>query len=116
MYVGKEAKTVVFRSQIVKVFSAMEQKWLMRILLADLQIHLKYESVLAFLSPIALQRFDECSSLRTVCEEGFSNLQLKGLVPQIPFAPMLATGFPTSDSTADQVSKVLEAMKGSKSW
>jgi hypothetical protein len=51
-----------------------------------------------------------------VCEEGFSNLQLKGLVPQIPFAPMLATGFPTSDSTADQVSKVLEAMKGSKSW
>jgi ATP-dependent DNA ligase len=109
---GREEKVAVFRDQIINQFCSVEQKWLMRIVFQDLKIGLKYEAVMNYLSPTALQRYNECTNLRTVCEEDGGEMELTGLRPFIDFKPMLAKGYLKAESSSDQLTSVHNAMKG----
>lgn len=108
--IGKDAKTAVIRDRIMNSFCASEQKWLMRIVFQDLKMGLKHEQVLTRFSPTALQRYNECTNLRVVCEEEGAGVQTSGLQMFKKFSPMLAKGFPRS--TCGQVGAVEAAMKG----
>ena len=109
--VGQDAKAIVVRDQIRPRFCASEQKWLMRIVFQDLKIGLGHEVVLSALSENALQRYNECTNLRTVVEEeGGTGSAPAGLRPFIKFSPMLGLGFP--HSSHGQVSAVESAMSG----
>lgn len=107
---GKEAKTSVIRNQILNHFSANEQKWLMRIVFQDLKIGLKHEQIFNRISSVALQRYNECTNLRTVCEEEGSGCQTTaGLQIFTQFSPMLAKGF--TKSSSNQIAIVETAMR-----
>jgi DNA ligase-4 len=87
---GKE-KDAIVRNRIVMKLNANEQKWLMRIIFEDLRIGLKKESVLKKFYPGALDRYDECSSLRIICQEQLTQgNKLYGMVPFDIYSPMLA--------------------------
>jgi ATP-dependent DNA ligase len=124
-------KIELIRSKILNNFSALEQKWLMRIVFQDMKIGLKYEQVLNHLSPIALQRYNECTDLRLVCSEiagnaspnaatnphsstigatggGSGGSTARGINVFTCFYPMLAKGFPNTG----QIIEVEAAMQG----
>jgi DNA ligase 4 len=108
---GQEAKAAVVRDQIRPRFCASEQKWLMRIVFQDLKIGLGHEAVLSAFSDNALQRYNECTNLRTVVEEeGGTGGVPTGIRPFVKFKPMLGLGFPKSSH--GQVSAVESAMSG----
>jgi DNA ligase 4 len=121
--VGQKEKVDLIRTRILNSFSAVEQKWLMRIVFQDMKIGLKYEQVLNFLAPNALQRYNECSDLRKVCSEiasgslgsttatddnGAEFMTTSGISVFTCFHPMLARGFPNTG----QILEVDKAMKG----
>lgn len=121
--VGQKEKVDLIRNRILNSFSAVEQKWLMRIVFQDMKIGLKYEQVLNYLAPNALQRYNECSDLRKVCSEiasgslgtaqatdenGAEYLTTTGISVFTCFHPMLAKGFPNTG----QILEVDKAMKG----
>lgn len=119
---SEQDKTIIIRDRILNKFSAMEQKWLMRIVFQDLKIGLKYEQVLKFMSPGALQCYNECTDLFKVCEEAIKNPMTSsslssnedkpsnvssGLQVFSCLSPMLAKGFPNTG----QINEVHNAMK-----
>jgi DNA ligase-4 len=108
--ISPQEKTKVFQEQILSKFCAVEQKWLARIILCDLKIGLKKEAVLDHFNATALGRYNECVSLRLVCEEDGITSELKGIKLFTCYSPMLAKGFP--QSSFGQVDSVEEAMKG----
>ena len=58
---------------------------------------MKHENVLKHFSPDALDRFNECTSLRIVCEENLEGAKRSfGLTPFQIYSPMLALGNPHS--------------------
>jgi DNA ligase-4 len=71
---GEAEKSAVIRERIYPRFCSNEQKWLMRIVFQDMKIGLKHDAVLSRLSPTALQRYNQCTNLRTVCEEEGSGI------------------------------------------
>ena len=77
--VSQPDKTAIIRDRILNQFTAMEQKWLARIIFSDLKIGLKHETVLNHFYPTALKRFNECVSLRLVCEEEGITTELSGV-------------------------------------
>jgi len=101
-----EAQTALIRRHILNVLSPSEQKWLMRIVFQDMKIGLKYENVLKWLNPNALQRYNECTDLRQICREIASGALSssgddsaggsRGISLFTCFQPMLAKGFTTS--------------------
>jgi ATP-dependent DNA ligase len=118
-------KIELIRTKILNRFSALEQKWLMRIVFQDMKIGLKYEQVLNHISPSALQRYNECTDLRLVCSEialaklttsssssstsgGASQTATRGINVFTCFYPMLAKGFPNTG----QIVEVEAAMQG----
>lgn len=117
-------KIELIRTKILNRFSALEQKWLMRIVFQDMKIGLKYEQVLNHISPTALQRYNECTDLRLVCSEialaksnpiaSTSNsgsnqgTTTRGINVFTCFYPMLAKGFPNTG----QIVEVEAAMQG----
>jgi ATP-dependent DNA ligase len=103
-------KTTIIRERILDHFTAMEQKWLARIIFNDLKIGLKHETVLNHFYPGALKRFNECVSLRLVCEEEGITTELSGIQLFTCYSPMLAKGFP--QSSVGQVMAVEAAMDG----
>lgn len=91
---GKEKEQVI-RNRMVMRFSPNEQKWVMRIIFQDLKVGLKKDNILRRLSPTAIERFNECTSLRTVCEEVlYSNRIPSGIRLFNIYSPMLALGDP----------------------
>jgi DNA ligase 4 len=101
-------KTSIIRDRILNHFNAMEQKWLARIIFQDLKIGMKHELVLSHFYPTALKRYNECVSLRIVCEEEGIAKELSGVQLFVCYNPMLAKGFPRS--SAGQVHTVEAAM------
>ena len=106
--VSQADKTAIIRERILNQFSAMEQKWLARIIFSDLKIGLKHETVLNFFYPTALKRYNECVNLRLVCEEEGITTELSGVQLFTCYSPMLAKGFP--HSSVGQVTAVEVAM------
>jgi DNA ligase 4 len=113
-----ESQTAVIRRKILNVFSPVEQKWLMRIVFQDMKIGLKYENVLKWLHPNALQRYNECTDLRQLCSELANGcltssadhegvVLSRGISLFTCFQPMLAKGFTNSG----QINEVESAMK-----
>jgi DNA ligase-4 len=76
--VGDAGKSAVIREKIYPRFCANEQKWLMRIVFQDLKIGLKHDTVLKYLSPTAVQRYNQCTNLKMVCEEEGAGIPLHG--------------------------------------
>eukprot|EP01041_Mallomonas_annulata_P003653 gene3653-7280_t len=107
---GENAKAAIIRDKILNYFNANEQKWFVRIVFQDLKIGLKHEQVLKFFSPTALQRYNECTDLKKVCEEegSGSSLHTQGLQLFSKFSPMLAKGFPNTG----QIVETEKVMKG----
>lgn len=93
-----EDKMGIIQQHIAPAFSPNELKWLVRILLQDLKLGLGHSNVLTALHPSALQKFNECNSLRRVCEERINNAygSTGGVQLFVHFSPMLAKGFPRS--------------------
>jgi hypothetical protein len=106
---GEKEKTAIIRDKILKNFNANEQKWIVRIIFQDLKIGLKHENVLGGFYKNALQRFNECTDLKLVCEEEGITSELKGIQLFTKFSPMLAKGF--SKSNDNQISIVEHALK-----
>jgi len=100
----------VIQEQILRKFSAQEQKWLARIIFSDLKIGLKHEVVLDRFYATAMRRYNECVSLRTVCEEEGITTELKGIKLFQCYSPMLAKGF--NQASLGQVATVEKAMGG----
>ena len=94
--VSQADKINLIRERILNHFTAMEQKWLARIIFNDLKIGLKHETVLNHFYPTALKRFNECVNLRLVCEEEGITTELSGIQLGVCYSPMLAKGFPQS--------------------
>ena len=91
-------KTEFIKNNIKDQFNAKEQKWLMRLVFQDLKIGLRHEQVLNHFYPNALQRYNETTNLRKICEDenkqgGGCGIQLFNI-----YKPMLAKGFPRSSS------------------
>lgn len=89
-------KTDFIKNKIKNQFNANEQKWLMRLVFQDLKIGLRHEQVLKYFYPDALQRYNETTNLRKICEEEHKKgcgIQLFSI-----YKPMLAKGFPRSSS------------------
>jgi DNA ligase-4 len=101
-------KTAIIRDRMLNQFSAVEQKWLARIIFSDLKIGLKHETVLNHFYPTALKRFNECVNLRLVCEEEGITTELSGVQLFVCYSPMLAKGFP--QSSVGQITAVEAAM------
>lgn len=94
--IGDTAKANVIRTQILNIFNAVEQKWLMRIIFQDLKIGLKVDNILKSLSDTSLQTYNECTDLKRVCEElctGGASAVSAGLQVFTAFSPMLAKRF-----------------------
>jgi len=86
----QEKKTIV--REMLYRYSANEVKWLFRIIFLDLRIRWKHEQILIHLSSTAMERYQECTDIRAVCENlGSPN---PGLCLFTAFLPMLAKGFP----------------------
>ena len=97
---GKEKEQVI-RNKVVMRFSPNEQKWIMRIIFQDLKVGLKKDNVLKRLSPTAIERFNECTSLRVVCDEVLSPESApvqSGAKLFNVYSPMLALGDPKAKS------------------
>ncbi len=95
--VNSEEKIEMIKNRVLNNFNAIEQKWLMRIIFQDLKVGLRHENVLNSFYPTALKRYDECTNLRTVCEEEGISSELRGIQLFTHFSPMLAKGFPNSN-------------------
>eukprot|EP01038_Epipyxis_sp_PR26KG_P009014 gene9014-12157_t len=105
---NEKEKLGIVSNKILKEFNAKEQKWIARIIFQDLKIGLKFEQLLGKFYPTALQRYNECSNLRLVCEEEGIVSELQGLQLFTKFSPMLAKGF--SKSAENQVTSVEKAI------
>lgn len=106
--VNVEEKVSLIKHRVLDIFNAMEQKWLVRIIFQDLKVGLKHENVLGAFYPSALKRYNECTNLRTVCEEEGTIIESSGIQLFTHFSPMLAKGYPNSN--LGQVGAVENAM------
>ena len=106
---GSSKKTDIIRNRILPKFNAMEQKWLVRIIFNDLKVGISYTQILDRFYPRALERYNECLSLKLVCEEEGICSELSGLQLFTGYSPMLAKGFPRSPhGQFQQVEKEME--------
>lgn len=90
----RREKAVVLQ-KLLRHTTALEQKWIIRIILKDMKIGMNERSVLTALSENALEIFTVQNDLKSVCEQ-LRNPDLKvaygdGLVLFKPISPMLAT-------------------------
>ena len=84
----------------------------MRIVFQDLKVGLKHDSVFNMFSPTALQRYNECTNLRTVCEEETAGTKMSGIRPFFEFNPMLAARKLDAKTGPEQLKYAIAAMKG----
>ncbi len=102
---------------ITQHFSAMEQKWLARIILREVRVGIKVEGLLKYFHPDAEQCFSSCCDLRKTCfaltDDGLLKRTAQSVSIGYPFTPMLAAGF-RGTGTKGQLQKCEAAMKGNK--
>ena len=89
----RSTKQAVF-IQLTASLSASEHFWIVRVILKDLKVGLKHESLLRLLHPLAVDVYNSCSSLRHVCELLTEPARLVAEASNVgyfrPFKPMLA--------------------------
>jgi len=80
--------------ELIKSMNATEQKWLIRIILKDMRMGIKHESIFKIFHPYALDLYNACSNLREVCEKCISKnfvYTSKDIKLFAAVKPMLAT-------------------------
>eukprot|EP01064_Diplonema_japonicum_P029596 TRINITY_DN4833_c0_g1_i1.p1 TRINITY_DN4833_c0_g1~~TRINITY_DN4833_c0_g1_i1.p1 ORF type:complete len:974 (+),score=264.38 TRINITY_DN4833_c0_g1_i1:1957-4878(+) len=86
-------KTVLMT--LLRSTNALEQKWLIRILVKDMRMHIQHTTILGKFHPTALQLYNTTTDLKHVCEKcvdpSFLPKDHRGLVLFKPFSPMLAS-------------------------
>lgn len=110
-------RELIFRNHIFKDYSAMEQKWLMRVIISDMKLGVKCEGLLKYLSGEALDYYNSCCDLRKTCyalttPDKMRTNSIRLSVGQT-FAPMLAKGYQGSGA-GGQLDKCEAAMKKKK--
>lgn len=78
--------------RMATAFSAMEQKWIVRIILKDLKVGLRQERVLKYIHPDAMEMYNHTNDLHKVCVElrDSSIRYVPTIEPFQVFSPMLA--------------------------
>ena len=93
----RAAKQSVF-VRLIAELSASEHFWVVRVILKDLKVGLKHDSLLRLLHPLAVDVYNSCSSLRHVCELLCDPGRLVAEASNVgyfrPFKPMLAQNPP----------------------
>lgn len=94
-----DKKNVLF--QLLRKMSAIEHKWLIRIIMKEMKIHLSHGPVLAAFHPNALELFNSTNDLEHVCAKCLDPAALEELAKAAaggalvylmrPFKPMLAS-------------------------
>jgi len=83
--------------------TALEQKWIVRIILKDLKIGISEKFVLSYFHPDALELFNATSNLRTVCQQlknptiNLSSISIGSISLFHPVKPMLASRHPPEE-------------------
>lgn len=101
-------KRTLLENEIYNKFSAMQQKWIIRIILGDLKLGLTDKEVIGRLHRKAYHKFTACFDLKQVCELDLT--EEDGLQLGSCFMPMLAEGFSTSGDK--QLEKVESCLAG----
>lgn len=96
--------------EIAQKLSAVEQKWLIRIILKDLKMNLRHHSILGHFHEYALDLFNATSDLKLVCQKCRPGLpfrfDMKSAIALFkPLKPMLASNIKDLDR---QLQKLLE--------
>ncbi|CAB4409290.1 ATP-dependent DNA ligase [Rhizophagus irregularis] len=89
---GKQEYQKVIR-HFFNDYTAMEQKWIIRIILKELKIGISEKSIFSLFHPDASNLFNVCSDLRKVCEDlsdPHTRLQISDIILYHPFKPMLS--------------------------
>ena len=80
--------------RLIATLSASDHFWLVRVILKDLKVGVKHESLLRLLHPLAVDVYNSCSSLHHVCELLIEPARLVAEASNVgyfrPFKPMLA--------------------------
>eukprot|EP01060_Flectonema_neradi_P016212 TRINITY_DN22801_c0_g1_i1.p1 TRINITY_DN22801_c0_g1~~TRINITY_DN22801_c0_g1_i1.p1 ORF type:complete len:1027 (+),score=168.26 TRINITY_DN22801_c0_g1_i1:49-3081(+) len=80
---------------ILRTTSALEQKWILRILLKDMRLHIQHSPILGRFHPCAVELYNTTTDLREVCtktsDPSFLPADHRGVSLFRPFAPMLAS-------------------------
>ncbi|ODN88085.1 hypothetical protein L198_06844 [Cryptococcus wingfieldii CBS 7118] len=105
----KKDKSRILR-QVNTYCTALEQEWLIRIILKDLKISIREKGILQAFHPDAMQLYDKCSDLKRVCWElwdperrlNTNDIQLELFNPFRPQLCAMAKGH-THDSIAKLV-------------
>jgi DNA ligase-4 len=105
---SNEEKIKLVERQIYNKFSAMQQKWIIRIILKDLKLGLTEKEVIGHLHPAAYHKFASCLNLKLLCELDIT--EEDGIEVGSCFMPMLAHGF--SRAGVDQVDLVESGLAG----
>ena len=103
---SQDEKKSVFMS-LLRETSAMEQKWIIRVIMKELKVHLSHTSILAAFHPSAIELFNTTNDLEYVCRTCTDEKELiaaaggaaglldgkkgQGLFLMQPFKPMLAS-------------------------
>lgn len=94
--VDGQERELIFRNHIFKEYSAIEQKWLMRVIIADMKLGVKLEGLLKYLAEEALDYYNSCCDLRKTCYALTTPNQMRSKSIRLgvgqPFTPMLAKG------------------------
>jgi len=94
---GAPARSAVFTRAVTEM-SATENMWFCRIILKDLKIGMKHESMLKLFDPDALNIYNACSSLEQVClqvaQPGRAQAAFSLVDYFLPCKPMLASSPP----------------------
>lgn len=88
---GDSAALTLLKERVVMKFPALEQKWLIRIILANspstgMKIGIKCDSILNHYNPASLEKYNECCDLRKALEEW----GMRAIVVGESFKPMLS--------------------------
>lgn len=85
-------------ARVVRHTTALEQRWLVRIILKDMHFGMTHQSMLAVFHPAALDKFNASSDLRFVCDSTLHEIQQpragpaeSGVLLFHPLSPMLAS-------------------------
>ncbi|WVQ76196.1 hypothetical protein IAR50_005859 [Cryptococcus sp. DSM 104548] len=107
----KKDKSHILR-QVNTYCTALEQEWLIRIILKDLRISIREKGILQAFHPDAMQLYDKCSDLKRVCWELWNperRLNTNDIQLELfnPFRPQLCAM--TKDHTHDSIAKLVGA-------
>lgn len=104
-------KLEIFKT-LVKTFTALENKWLVRIINKDLKMGMSENSVLPCYHPDAAELFNVCSDLRKTvldCSDPNVRISTSSVTLCSPFKPMLS-------KKLHSAKEVVESMKNQPFW